>query len=160
MVSNGSLSSPAYNLVFGDYSFYAAGPSEAADNGGLGKWIWTKTNYNVGTGLADFVAYLGQPTAPVLDASNPSGDAVFHSYTKNTFSEGTWIAARDFVLFDDGKILSAGDFGAGLSPGETVDQVTDRLNFERVYTSSLFGGRTIDVMYSAKLLKEAGLLRF
>jgi hypothetical protein len=41
-----------------------------------------------------------------------------------------------------------------------VDQVTDRLNFERVYTSSLFSGRTIDVMYSAKLLKDAGLLRF
>ena len=160
MVYNGSLSNPEYSLVFGDYSFYAAGPAEANDNGGLGKWIWTKTNYNVATGVTGGVAYLGQPTAPVLDASNPSGDAVFHTFTKNTFADTTWIAAQDFVLFDDGKILSSGDFGAGLGAGETVDQVTDRLNFERVYTSSLFGGRTIDVMFSAKLLKEAGLLRF
>ena len=93
----------------------------------------------------------------------PSGDTVFHSYGKNTYADGggtLWIAAEDFVLFDDGDILSAGDFSSGLGGGETVDQVTDRLNFERVYTSSLFGGRTIDVMYSAKLLKDAGLLRF
>ncbi|MDO8805425.1 MAG: FecR family protein [Elusimicrobiota bacterium] len=166
MVSNGSLADPAWNLVFGNYSFYAAGPAQAAESGGLGRWIWTKTDYNVATGVTASVAYLGQPTAPVLDASNPSGDDVYHSFTKNTFADAaagnglTWIAAQDFVLFDDGKILSTGDFGAGLGAGETVDQVTDRLNFQRVYTSSLFGGRTIDVMYSAKLLKEAGLLRF
>jgi len=160
MDSNGSLSDPAWNLVFGNYSFYAAGPAEAAESGGLGKWIWTKTDYNVATGVTASLAYLGQPTAPVLDSSSPSGDDVFHTFTKNTFAGGVWIAAQDFVLFDDGDLLSTGDFGAGLGAGETVDQVTDRLNFERVYTSSLFGGRTIDVMYSAKLLKDAGLLRF
>ena len=70
------------------------------------------------------------------------------------------IQAEDFVLFDDGKILSPGDFSAGLTGGKTVDQITDRLNFQRVYSSTLFGGRTIDLMYSAKLLKDAGLLRF
>ncbi len=160
MVYNGSLTSPAYNLVFNSYSFYAAGPSEANDNGGLGKWIWTKTNYNVATNKAGSVSYLGQPTAPVLTSDSPSGEDVFHTYTKNTFADGTWIAASDYVLFDDGDLLSTGDFGRGLGAGETVDEVTDRLNFERVYTSSLFGGRTIDVMYSAKLLKDAGLLRF
>ena len=166
MVSNGSLTNPAYNLVFGNYSFYAAGPdtllTAPGDSAEMGKWIWTKSGYNVATNVTASLAYLGQPTAPVLTADLPSGSDVFHTYTKNTFGDvgGTWIAASDYVLFDDGKILSAGDFGAGLGGGETVDQITDRLNFQRVYTSSLFSGRTIDVMYSAKLLKDAGLLRF
>ncbi|OGR46227.1 MAG: hypothetical protein A2X34_03110 [Elusimicrobia bacterium GWC2_51_8] len=156
MVYNGLSSNPAYQLVFGNYSFYAAGPSEADDNGGLGKLIWTATNSNMATGVADNpITYLGGSGL----VSSASGD-VYHSVSKNTFNEGTWIQAEDFVLFDDGKILSAGDFGAGLGGGETLDQITDRLNFERVYTSSLFGGRTIDVMYSAKMLKDAGLLRF
>ena len=62
------------------------------------------------------------------------------------------------MLFDSGDILSAGDFSSRL--GVTMDTATDRLNFERVYTSSLFGGRKIDLEFSAKLLKDAGLLRF
>ena len=160
MVYNGSLTSPAYQLVFNDYSFYAAGPAEANDNGGLGKWIWTKTGYNVATGLTSSLSYLGQPTSPVLEASSPSGSDVFHTVTRNTFADGTWISAEDYVLFDDGNILSTGDFNSGLGQGNTVDAVTDKLNFERIYTSSLFGGRDINVIYSAKLLKDAGLLRF
>jgi len=166
MVYNGSLSDPRFNLVFGNYSFYAAGPDQANESGGLGRWFWTKTNYNVATNQSSAFAYLGSPTAIIADASNPSGDDVFHTFTKNTFADPaagsglTWIAAQDFVLFDNGDILSAGDFGRGLGQGSTVDEITDTLNFQRIYTSSLFGGRTIDVMYSAKLLKEAGLLRF
>jgi hypothetical protein len=159
MAYNGSLTNPAYNLIFANYSFYAAGPNEANDNGGLGKWFWTRTNYNVPLNTHSGITYLGG-SAPAIEAASPSGSDVFHTYAKNTYSDSTWIAAEDFVLFDDGDKLSTGDFGSGLGGGETVDQVTDRLNFERVYTSSLFSGRTIDVMYSAKLLKDAGLLRF
>ncbi len=159
MAYNGSLTDPRYNLVFGNYSFYAAGPSEANDNGGLGKLLWTKTNYNVPLNTQGSIAYLGG-SAPVTDASFPSGEDVFHTFAKNTYSDGTWIAAQDFVLFNDGNLLSTGDFTSGLGNGNTVDEVTDKLNFQRIYTSSLFGGRTINVMYSAKLLKEIGLLRF
>ena len=90
----------------------------------------------------------------------PAGSDTFYTYTKNTYAGGLWIAASDYVLFDDGKILAAGDLGSGLGGGATVDSVTDKLNFQRVYTSSLFGGRKIDLEFSAKLLKEAGLLRF
>jgi hypothetical protein len=159
MLSNGSLSNPAYNLVFANYSFYAAGPAEADDNGGLGKLLWTQTNYNVPLNTRSNTTYLGG-SAPTIDSSQPEGADVFHTWAKNTYSDGTWIAAEDFVLFNDGDILSTGDFNSGLGQGNTVDAVTDKLNFQRVYTSSLFSGRTIDVMYSAKLLKEAGLLRF
>ena len=159
MAYNGSLTDPRYNLVFGNYSFYAAGPAEAADNGGLGKLFWTKTNYNVPLNTQGSIAYLGG-SAPATESSNPSGDDVFHNYAKNTYSDGTWIAAEDFVLFNDGSILGPGDFSSGLSAGNTVDAITDKLNFQRVYTGSLFGGRKIDLMYSAKLLKEIGLLRF
>jgi len=160
MQYNGSITNPAYNLVFGTYKFYAAGPDEANDNGGLGKWLWTRTGYNVALNTNSGITYLGG-SAPTGDPqSSPSGADVFHTYLKNTYSDGTWIAAEDFVLFDDGKKLSSGDFGGGLAGGETVDQITDRLNFERVYTSSLFDGRTIDLMYSAKLLKDIGMIRF
>ncbi len=161
MVSNGLSSNPAYQLVFGNYSFYAAGPAQAADNGGLGKWIWTKAGYNVATGGVDSVSYLGGTGL----SSTASGD-IYHSVSKNIFNDtgdpaaNTWIQAEDFLLFDNGKLLSPGDLGAGLGGGETLDSVTDKLNFERVYTSSLFGGRTINLEYSAKLLKDAGLLRF
>ncbi len=157
MAYNGSAADPRYNLVFGNYSFYAAGPSESGENGGLGRLFWKAVNYNVPALTADSVSYLGG-SAPTYTLNG----SVFQSVKKNTYSDidHTWITAQDFVLFDDGKILSAGDFSGALGGGETVDQITDRLNFERVYTSSLFNGRTIDVMYSAKLLKDAGLLRF
>jgi hypothetical protein len=174
MQPNGSITSPAYNLVFGTYKFYAAGPGEANDNGGLGKELWAKTNYNVKLMSWDgghidsegrlvgnpATSWLGSPTAITGESAAPSGSAVFHTWAKNTYGDGTWIAAEDFVLFDDGDKLSTGDFGGGLAGGETVDQITDRLNFERVYTSSLFDGRTIDLMYSAKLLKDIGMIRF
>ena len=160
MVYNGSLSDPQNQLVFGAYSFYAAGPAELAENGGLGKWLWTKTDYNVPKNQYAFFSYYGSPTAIVSDASTPAGSDVFNTYTKNTYAGGLWIAASDYVLFDSGKILAAGDLGSGLGGGATVDSVTDKLNFQRVYTSSLFGGRKIDLEFSAKLLKEAGLLRF
>lgn len=156
MAYNGSLTDPRYNLVFGNYSFYAAGPAEANANGGLGKLLWTKTNYNVPMNTESSISYLGG-SAPALESSNP---ADFHSISKNTYSDGTWIAAEDFVLFNDGSILSPGDFSSGLNAGNTLDAITDKLNFQRVYTSSLFGGRKIDLVYSAKLLKEIGLLRF
>ncbi|KAF0126238.1 MAG: ogt3 [Elusimicrobia bacterium] len=160
MSYNGSLTNPAYNLVFGTYKFYAAGPAEAGDNGGLGKELWAKTNYNVAKNTHGSITYLGGSAPTGGPQSFPSGSDTFHTYVKNTYSDGTWIAAEDFVLFDDGKKLSAGDFGGGLAGGETVDRMTDRLNFERVYISSLFGGRTIDLLYSAKLLKDIGMIRF
>lgn len=161
MQYNGSITDPAYNLVFGSYKFYAAGPGEANDNGGLGKELWARTDYNVAKNTHGSITYLGGAgAAPVTESASPSGSAVFHTWAKNTYGDGTWIAAEDFILFDDGDKLSAGDFGGGLAGGETVDQVTDRLNFERVYTSSLFDGRTIDLMYSAKLLKDIGMIRF
>ncbi|OGR44120.1 MAG: hypothetical protein A2X35_13055 [Elusimicrobia bacterium GWA2_61_42] len=158
MQSNGSAADPRFNLVFGNYSFYAAGPDTLLtapnDSAAMGKWIWTKSGYNVATGDVTSASYLG--TTGLV--ASVTGDA-FHSISRNTFNEGTYIQAEDFVIFDDGKILSAGDFGAGLGGGETLDQITDRLNFERVYTSNLFSGRNINLVYSAKLLKDAGLLR-
>ncbi|MEA3306494.1 MAG: FecR family protein [Elusimicrobiota bacterium] len=147
--------SSRWSLVFNEYSFYAAGPGEAALNGGKGKWIWTKNDYNIDTGARASVSYLG--TTGLVNTV--SGDA-FHNTQKNQFADisNTWIQAEDFLLFDDGKIVSADDFSFGL--GETMDTVTDQLNFERVYTSSLFGTRKIDTMFSAKFLKSVGLLRF
>lgn len=147
--------SSRWSLIFDTYKFYAAGPDEADLNGGLGKWIWTKNDYNIDTGAIASASYLG--TTGLVNTV--SGD-VFHKIQKNQFDDvyRTWIQAEDFLLFDDGRIASYGDFSFGL--GETMDSVTDQLNFERIYTSSLFGGRKIDMLYSAKFLKNVGLLRF
>lgn len=158
MVPDSAGNPTEWTHFFTDYGVYAAGPAEAAENGGLGRKLWSYSDANAdNTVQAGELAYLGG-TAPSSQIVYPGGTDVFNTVTLNTYSDGTWIQAADYVLFDSGKILSAGDFASQLS--FNMDKATDKLNFERVYTSSLFGGRKIDLEYSAKLLKDAGLLRF
>ncbi|MCM2266859.1 MAG: FecR family protein [Elusimicrobiales bacterium] len=160
MVPDNAGSPSEWTHFFTDYAVYAAGPDQAAENGGLGRRLWGYTDAN-----ADNTVQIGELTylggaAPAGLVTYPGGEDVFHTVTRNTYSDAdnTWIQASDYVLFDSGDILNAGDFSSRL--GVTMDTATDRLNFERVYTSSLFGGRKIDLEFSAKLLKDAGLLRF
>lgn len=177
LVADNVAAPSEWNVFFTNYDVYAAGPAEANDNGGKGKRLYgySDVNYNnkVDTGELTFLIndtpvsisndgtqYLdgGGNIIATIEKSNPLGDDVFNDITKNTYSDGTWIQAEDYVIFDDGKIASSGDFATRL--GESKDSITDKLNFERVYTSSLFEGRKIDLEYSAKLLKDAGLLSF
>jgi len=158
MVADNAGNPTSWTHFFSNYAVYAAGPAEGSENGGLGRMLWSYSDVNAdNTVQTGEMAYLGgaEPTGSVI---YPGGEDVFNTVTLNTYSDGTWMQASDYVLFDDGKILSAGDLGTRL--GVSMDTATDKLNFERVYTSSLFGGRKIDLEFSAKLLKDAGLLRF
>jgi hypothetical protein len=158
MVADNAGSPASWTHFFSNYAVYAAGPSEASENGGLGRMLWSYSDANAdNTVQTGEMAYLGG-SAPTGSVIYPGGEDVFNTVTRNTYSDNTWIQASDYVLFDNGNILSTGDFSSQL--GVTMDSVTDKLNFERVYTSSLFGGRKIDLEFSAKLLKDAGLLRF
>jgi hypothetical protein len=160
MVPDNAGSPSEWTHFFTDYAVYASGPDQALENGGLGRKLWGYTDANAdNTVQSGEMVYLGG-AAPTGSVTYPGGEDVFHTVTRNTYSDvdNTWIEASDYVLFDSGDILSAGDFSSRL--GVTMDTATDRLNFERVYTSSLFGGRKIDLEFSAKLLKDAGLLRF
>ncbi|MDT8287742.1 MAG: hypothetical protein RQ748_11580 [Elusimicrobiales bacterium] len=119
--------------------------------------LWSYSDANMdGAAQSGEFAYLAG-AAPSASVTYPAGLDTFHTITRNTYSDDTWIQAEDFVLFDDGKIAEIGDFAQRL--GANMSSVSDRLNFERVYTSSLFGGRKIDLEFSAKLLKDAGLIR-
>ncbi len=148
-----------WDLFFSNYAFYVQGGGQPM----IELWSFTDNGDNIPQ-AGEFTYLIGPDTygignanAPTASFSYPSGTNVFHSIGKNTYKDGTWIQAEDFVTFDDGKIASESDFArrASLSMGS----VADRLNFERVYTSSLFSGRKIDLVFSAKLLKDAGLLR-
>ena len=61
----------------------------------------------------------------------------------------------DYVVFDDGRVATLSDFS--LKMGEDKNSFIDKLNFERVYNSSLFSDK-IDLIFSAKLLKDIGMI--
>lgn len=180
MVADNPSNPSGWEHFFTDYSVYFAGPSQGSENGDLGRLLWgySDANNNNAAESGEFL-FLGNRTVTATTAIsdnqtrytfsdgstmlstslNPSGDGVFDNIISNEYSDGAWISARDFVLFDNGKIVSTGDFASGIG-GATKSEITDKLNFERVYTSSLFEGREIDLEFSAKLLKDAGVLRF
>lgn len=159
MVPDNPGSPTEWNLFFSNYAFYVQGGNQPLENivGGVakGKLLWSFTDNGDNIPQAgEFTYWDGQ--APTASISYPGGSSVFHSITQNTYANG-WIQAEDFVLFDDGKIATESDFARRAAL--TIGSMSDKLNFERIYTSSLFSGRKIDLVFSAKLLKDAGLLR-
>ncbi|GAB4028247.1 MAG: hypothetical protein Fur0012_00150 [Elusimicrobiota bacterium] len=181
MVPDNASSPETWIHFFSDYGVYVAGPAQASENGGLGRLLWkySDSNNNNTADSGEFTFLGGRTVTGVTAISsyqtkydfndgssmiatriNPSGDGVFDNVVRNEYSDGTWINTRDYLLFDDGKIASYSDFSSS-SPGSVSKaDISERLNFERVYESSLFSGRKIDLEFSAKLLKDAGLLRF
>lgn len=166
MVADNPASPAQWNLFFSNYAFYVQGGDQAVENGGKGRLLWSfaDTNFNNIPDAGEFTYLTGAGTygtgnlnAPTASLSYPGGPDVFHTVTRNVYKDGTWINAEDFVVFDDGKTAAMSDFTRKTSL--TMGSVADKLNFERSYTSSLFSGRKIDLVYSAKLLKDAGLLR-
>jgi hypothetical protein len=155
MIPDNPLNPSLWTHFFTNYSFYAAGSNEAGENGGKGKLFWSFSDSN-NNGVYDSneFTYLGgiKPTSSVI---YPSGEDVLHSISNNTYSDGTSITAEDFVIFDDGNVAKYDDFK--LKPGESKNDFIDKLNFERVYKSSIFSDK-IDIVFSAKLLKDAGLI--
>lgn len=155
MVADNASDPSAWGLFFSNYSFYV-GNSASTENGGRGKQLWSFADNGDDIPAASEFSYAGG-AAPTYTLAYPSSQDTFHTVLTNTFADGTTITAEDFVTFDDGRVASKASFAAQAALG--FGSVSDRLNFERVYTCSLFEGRKIDMVFSAKLLKDAGLLR-
>jgi hypothetical protein len=104
-------------------------------------------------------------TAPTTELKMPSGNTAFHFYQKNVYADGFWLAASDYIINDDGKIITVADMA-----DKTSSELKDfayKLNFQREYTSSAFtnaaaknsdGDITIDLVFSSKLLIDSGML--
>ncbi|OGS51573.1 MAG: hypothetical protein A3J79_13480 [Elusimicrobia bacterium RIFOXYB2_FULL_62_6] len=163
MVPDNPSDPGVWTHMFSNYGVYAYGWNAGDDpalvpNGGKGTMLWSYSDANMNNIIeTGEMSFLGG-SMPASLMAYPAGEDTFYTIQKNTYSDGTWLQATDFVLFDNGNIVSTGDLSTRL--GESMDTVTDKLNFQRIYTSSLFGGRKIDLEFSAKLLKDCGLIRF
>ncbi len=92
--------------------------------------------------------------------TRPAGDDSFHIYTKDTYSDGTWISADDYLINNEGEIQSSDDFKDNFSSelGGGFKDYLAKLNFERKYESSEFEGRDIDLVFSTKLLLDSDMI--
>jgi len=85
-----------------------------------------------------------------------SGSDAFNFRLKDTYGSGQWIQSDEYIINDDGKIYKVGNL-TGLT-SEQLKEKAYQANFERIYTASVFEGRKIDLVFSAKLLMDAGIL--
>ncbi|MCX8074304.1 MAG: hypothetical protein N2749_01795, partial [Clostridia bacterium] len=155
MIPDNPSNPTKWTHFFSNYSFYAAGKNEANENGGRGRLLWSFNDINNnGKYESHEFSYLGGQK-PTSYTSYPYGEDVFYSVSHNNYIDGSWIKATDFVIFDDGKIATTSDFK--LKPNEDKSSFLDKLNFERVYESSMFSDK-IDLIFSAKLLKDIGII--
>lgn len=74
-----------------------------------------------------------------------------------------WVKNESFMVNDLGHILDLraigqGAIGAGAGDSNAIAQAFEQVNFERVWTSSEFGGRKIDIVVTPRLLLKSGLL--
>lgn len=155
MVPDNPQNPQVYTHIFSNYSFYLAGPDQSSENGGKGRFFWGYSDIN-NNGIIETneYSYLGN-TKPQIELNYPDGNNFLHSIARNTYSDGSWVSLTDSVIFDNGKVASYSDFK--LKEGEDKSSFLDKLNFERVYNSSLFSDK-IDLVFSAKLLKDVGLI--
>ena len=75
-----------------------------------------------------------------------------------------WEKNESFMVDDFGKIVDYRDVGLdavgeGGASEDAVSDAFEKLNYERVFTSSEFGGRKIDVVLTPRTLLRAGFIR-
>jgi len=127
------------------------------------KTLWTQTVTDTGGTYEDLSARITYGDAGSLITekySRPEGEDVFHLKIYNKYADGTWLAAEDYLINDDGEIQSSDDLKNNFSSelGGSFKDYLAKLNFERKYTSSEFGDRDIDLVLSTKLLLDSGML--
>ncbi len=105
--------------------------------------------------------YLGGDD-PEVEKKYPSGEESFHFYNRNTFADGTWISTEDYFIDDEGNIQSSSDLSDNFNSeiGGSFKEYLAGLNFERKYESSEFGDRDIDLVFSTKLILDAGMVSY
>jgi len=159
MVADDIVNPTRWNLSIGKYEFYV---------NNVRRWKYEDVNGDKQLSVNEFSFYDGSGntiSSPVGEYSMPSGKTAFHFYQKNTYSDGFWIATNDYIIDDDGKIQTLANLTDKKS--SELNNYLYRLNLQREYTSSAFtnqdaknkdGLPSIDLVYSAKLLVDAGIL--
>ncbi|MBN2406826.1 MAG: FecR domain-containing protein [Elusimicrobia bacterium] len=150
-------SNNAWRHYFGNYEFSIKGYGRDR------KVLWTQTIADIDGTYENRdidTVYLGG-SDPEVSGTRPDGDDTFHFYEKTIYGEGTWLAADDYLIDDDGDIKTSKElernFESSLGGASFTDYLA-KLNFERKYTSSEFGDRNIDIVFSTKLLLDSGML--
>ncbi|MFH0947712.1 MAG: FecR family protein [Elusimicrobiota bacterium] len=157
-----------WSLFFANYKFYICNAdTPQTENGGRGKLMWQFADNGDNTVKSNEFTYLGGKE-PSSTFNMPEGDTTFHFAYKDVYADETTVEKHNYIINDDGKVQTFSDIA---SSDVSVDQIKEKiltLNFENVYTSSLFSdknstddgfGKRIDLIFSSKLLSDAGILQ-
>jgi hypothetical protein len=92
----------------------------------------------------------------------PDGNTAFHFAYRDVYADGTWIEKHNYIIDDNGKVQTFSDIvdTANISSDKIKEKILT-LNFENIYTSSLFSTKydqKIDLIFSSKLLSDSGIL--
>ncbi|MFA5778736.1 MAG: FecR family protein [Elusimicrobiota bacterium] len=174
MVADDPFSPAGWSLFFSDYKFYI-GNEGSTENSGRGKLMWQFVDDGDNTAKPSEFTFLPgsqyeSHTDPAVSTFNkmPDGKTTFHFAYKDLYADGTTVEKHNYIINDDGKVQTFSDIA---SSGASADEIKEKiltLNFENVYTSSLFSdkystadgfGKRIDLIFSSKLLSDAGILQ-
>ncbi|MGM0568135.1 MAG: FecR domain-containing protein, partial [Elusimicrobiota bacterium] len=108
--------------------------------------------------VKEYSYYQGEEQ-PLTEEELPSGENYFHFKVRDTYDDGTWIQAEDYLIDDSGDTQKKSDI-SGITSDAAIRDYLYGLNFERKYTSSEFEDRNIDLVFSTKLLMDSGMLDF
>lgn len=162
-----------YYLKYNGVTFNTWEPQTAITpyNGTLGTGIQAYFNddnpatpANEGTERDALHKYIGDngalgTTAPSINSDRSPDGAVLHDKIKLTYGTGVyWEQYDNFIVDDEGRVASHSDFAGSLT-GVSYRETLLKWNFEQVITSSLFGGRKIDLVIEPKTLIQSGIIR-
>ena len=174
MVADDPFSPTSWSLFFSDYKFYI-GNADSTENSGRGKLMWQFVDDGDNTAKPSEFTFLPgtqyeSHTDPADSAFNrmPDGNTTFHFAYKDLYADGTTVEKHNYIINDDGKVQTFSDIASSDASSDEIKEKILTLNFENVYTSSLFSdknstddgfGKRIDLIFSSKLLSDAGILQ-
>ncbi|MDD5686646.1 MAG: FecR family protein [Elusimicrobia bacterium] len=168
MIPDDSLSATEWNLFLPNYKFYI-GNADSTENSGKGKLMWQFVDNGDNKSQADEFTFLPgtayeSHTDPAVSTFKmmPDGNTAFHFAYRDVYGDGTWIEKHNYIIDDNGKVQTFTDIvdTANISADKIKEKILT-LNFENVYTSSLFSAKydqKIDLIFSSKLLSDSGIL--
>ncbi len=142
-----------YRVLFDRYGLYSDG---VLKNGWTGTNIQSYTQVVAATTNDPLTgAALANPL-PVFTTNTTFPDASSVSQTVlNSYSDGTSITVVNRSVPFGGGVASQAAFG-DTTPGPALDSGLLRSTFEQTITATEFGGRSIDVLVSPRILIETG----
>ncbi|HAX61866.1 MAG TPA: hypothetical protein DCX95_04845 [Elusimicrobia bacterium] len=188
MVADDPFSPTGWSLFFSDYKFYISNEG-STENSGRGKLMWQFADNGDNIAKPDEFTFIKNTSIlqtngfenisetflthkdPADSTFNrmPDGNTTFHFAYKDVYADGTTVEKHNYIINDDGKVQTFSDIAS--SEDISADDIKEKiltLNFQNVYTSSLFEdkystddgfGKRIDLIFSSKLLSDAGILQ-